>query len=57
MTVKELIEELQKIDEQDEEVVVYYCGDRNLLRKGGRAFIDSVEDLGGKKIIYCVNRD
>lgn len=57
MNVKELIDELQKIDEQGEEVVIYYCGDRNLKGSGDRAFIDSVEDLGGHKIINCVNLD
>ena len=57
MLVKELINELQKIKEQDEEVIIYYSGDRSLFGGGDKAYIDSVEDLGGKKIINCTSFD
>ena len=55
MTVKELISQLQGIEDKDEEVIIYYSGDRNLKGSGDRASVEFIEDLGGRKILNCTN--
>lgn len=56
MKVKELIKELQQVEDKELEVYIYYSGNNNLDKDGSLAYVDMVDDtLGDKVDINCVD--
>lgn len=54
MTVKELIEALQQVEDKELEVFIYYSGNNDLDKDGSLAYIDMVDDdLGCRVDINC----
>ena len=57
MNVRELIQELEKVEDKELEVFIYYSGDKDLSCEGGNlAYIQMVDDtLGNRVDINCTD--